>query len=35
VSLEGRYLAAEAAFVVVAIALSYVIYLKKNFRASA
>jgi len=34
-NLETRYLAVEAAFVVVAIAASYVIYLKKNFRASA
>ena len=34
-SLEGRYVAVEAVFVVVAIAVSYMIYLKKNFRASA
>lgn len=34
VSLEGRYLAAEAAFVVVAVALAYVIYLKKDVRSS-
>lgn len=33
--LEGRFLAIEAAFVVVAIALCYVIYLKKDVRASA
>ncbi|MGB4593604.1 MAG: ABC transporter permease subunit [Coriobacteriia bacterium] len=33
--LEGRYLAIEAAFVVVATALCYVIYLKKDVRASA
>lgn len=34
-SLEGRYLLIEAAFVVVAIALCYVIYLKKDVRAAA
>ena len=34
VSLEGRYLAVEAAFVVVAVALAYVIYLKKDVRSS-
>lgn len=34
-SLEGRYVAIEVGFVIVAIALSYVIYLKKNIRASA
>lgn len=33
--LEGRYLLVEAVFVVAAIALSYVIFLKKNIRASA
>ncbi len=34
VSLEGRYLAAEAVFVLVAITLAYVIYLKKDVRSS-
>ncbi len=34
-SLESRFLAIEVAFVVVAIALCYVIYLKKDVRASA
>ncbi len=33
--LEGRFLALEAAFVVLAIAACYVIYLKKDVRASA
>lgn len=33
--LEGRYLVIEAAFLVVAIAACYVIYLKKDVRASA
>jgi len=33
-SLESRYLAVEAAIVVVAIALAYVIYLKKDVRSS-
>lgn len=35
VSLEGRYLAIVTAFVVVTVALSYVIFIKKNIRASA
>jgi len=35
VSLEGRYLAIEAVVVVVMIALSYLIFTKKNVRASA
>jgi len=34
-SLDGTYLAVEAVFVVAAIALSYVIYVKKDVRASA
>jgi len=34
VRLESRYLAVEAAFVVVAIVLAYVIYLKKDVRSS-
>jgi len=33
-ALEGRYLAAESAIVIVAVALAYVIYLKKDVRSS-
>jgi len=33
-SLEGRYLAVEAAIIVIAVALAYVIYLKKDVRSS-
>jgi len=35
VSLEGKFLALEAAIIIVAVALSYVIYVKKDVRASA
>jgi ABC-2 type transport system permease protein len=35
VGLDGKFLAIEAAFIVLAIAASYVIYLKKDVRASA
>lgn len=35
VSLEGKFLAIEAAIIVVAVAASYVIYVKKDVRASA
>ncbi len=35
VSLEGRYLAIVAGFVVVTVAVSYLVFIKKNFRASA
>ncbi len=35
VSLEGKFIAIETAFIVVAIAASYVIYIKKDVRASA
>jgi len=34
VRLEGRYLAVEAAIIVIAVALAYVIYLKKDVRSS-